>query len=95
MSTSAIPVSIIIPTLNEEENIAPLVSQIIASAVPFHEILFVDDDSTDATADIVRTLGGRHPIRLIEQNGAHRGLAGAIVTGARASESSRSSTAGR
>jgi dolichol-phosphate mannosyltransferase len=86
MSTSANPVSIIIPTLNEEENIAPLVSQIIASAVPFHEILFVDDDSTDATADIVRTLGGRHPIRLIEQNGAHRGLAGAIVTGARAAQ---------
>jgi dolichol-phosphate mannosyltransferase len=86
MSSSANPVSIIIPTLNEEENIAPLVSQIIASAVPFQEILFVDDDSTDATTDIVRTLAARHPIRLIEQNSAHRGLAGAIVTGARAAQ---------
>jgi dolichol-phosphate mannosyltransferase len=86
MSSSANPVSIIIPTLNEEENIAPLVSQIIASAVPFQEILFVDDDSTDATTDIVRTLAVRHPIRLIEQNSAHRGLAGAIVTGARAAQ---------
>src|SRR6266571_7845001 len=33
-------VSIIVPTLNEEENIAPLVAQITACAVPFREILF-------------------------------------------------------
>lgn len=76
-------VSIIVPTLNEEENIAPLVSEIIASAVPFLEILFVDDNSTDATRDMIRALAGRHPIRLIEQNGAHLGLAAAIVSGAR------------
>jgi hypothetical protein len=35
-------VSIIIPTLNEEENILPLVAEIAACAVPFREILFVD-----------------------------------------------------
>jgi dolichol-phosphate mannosyltransferase len=83
MSASANSVSIIVPTLNEEENIAPLVSQIIASAVPFREILFVDDNSTDATCDMVRALADRHPIRLIEQNGAALGLAAAIVSGAR------------
>jgi dolichol-phosphate mannosyltransferase len=79
-------VSIIVPTLNEEENIAPLVSQITACAVPFREILFVDDHSTDATRAEIRALEGSQPIRLIEQNDADLGLAGAIMSGARAAE---------
>jgi dolichol-phosphate mannosyltransferase len=82
--TSTRSVSIIVPTLNEEENIAPLLSQIIACAVPFREILFVDDHSTDATRDMIRALGGSQPIRLIEQDRADLGLAGAIMSGARA-----------
>src|SRR5436190_14198466 len=84
MSTPANSVSILVPTLNEEENIAPLISQILASAVPFREILFVDDNSTDATRDMIRALAGSHPIRLIEQDGVHLGLAGAIMLGAQA-----------
>ncbi len=82
MRTSTRSVSIIVPSLNEEANIAPLVSQIIASAVPFREILFVDDHSTDATRDMVRALAESQPIRLIEQDGADLGLAGAIMLGA-------------
>jgi dolichol-phosphate mannosyltransferase len=84
MPTSTRSVSIIVPSLNEEENIAPLVSQIIASAVPFREILFVDDHSTDATRDMARALAESKPIRLIEQDGTDLGLAGAIMLGARA-----------
>jgi dolichol-phosphate mannosyltransferase len=79
-------VSIIIPTLNEEENIVPLVSEITASPVSFREILFVDDHSTDATGDKIRALAVNHPIRLIKQDGAGPGLAGAIMSGARAAE---------
>ncbi len=85
-SARAQSVSIIVPTLNEEENIAPLVSQITACAVPFREILFVDDRSTDATRAKIRALERSHPIRLIEQDGADVGLAGAIMSGARAAE---------
>jgi dolichol-phosphate mannosyltransferase len=77
-------VSIIIPTLNEEENILPLVSEITACAVPFLEILFVDDHSTDTTRDKIRAVAGSQPIRLIAQDGAGPGLAGAIMSGARA-----------
>jgi dolichol-phosphate mannosyltransferase len=77
-------VSIIVPTLNEEENIVPLVSEINACAVPFREILFVDDDSADATRDKIRALARSHPIRLIEQDGAGPGLATAIMSGAQA-----------
>src|SRR5205085_4404331 len=77
-------ISIIVPTLNEEENIVPLVSEITACAVPFQEILFVDDHSTDATRDKIHALAGSRPIRLIEQDGAGPGLAAAIMSGARA-----------
>src|SRR6266540_927650 len=77
-------ISIIIPTLNEEENILPLVAEITACGVPFREILFVDDHSTDATCDKIRALAGSQPIRLIEQDGAGPGLATAIMSGARA-----------
>ena len=77
-------VSIIVPTLNEEENILPLVSEIAACAVPFREILFVDDHSTDGTCDRIRALAAYQPIRLIEQDGAGPGLASAIMSGAQA-----------
>ena len=86
LSASDHSVSIIVPTLNEEENIAPLVAQISACAVPFREILFVDDYSTDATRQEIRALEKSQPIRLIEQDGAELGLASAIMSGARAAQ---------
>src|SRR5437016_5029662 len=85
-SAPASSVSIVIPTLNEEENIDPLISQITACAVPFLEILFVDDHSTDNTRAKIHDLARTQPIRLIEQDGADLGLAGAIMSGARAAE---------
>jgi dolichol-phosphate mannosyltransferase len=82
--TDSNSISIIIPTLNEQQNIALLVSEISACVVPFREILFVDDHSIDETCDKVRALAGTHPIRLIEQDGAGPGLATAIMLGVRA-----------
>jgi dolichol-phosphate mannosyltransferase len=78
--------SIVIPTRNEAENVGPLVSQIAACAVPFHEILFVDEDSTDGTRDIIRSLKATQPIRLIEQDPSTPGLAAAVMSGAKAAE---------
>jgi len=83
---SAQSVSIIVPTLNEEENIVPLVSQITACAVPFREILFVDDHSSDGTRERVRALQATQPVHLVEQGDADVGLAGAIMSGARAAQ---------
>src|SRR5215216_622287 len=79
-------ISIIVPTLNEEENVAPLVSQIAECAIPFLEILFVDDHSTDDTRDKIRAIAANHPVRLIDQDNGDLGLAGAIMSGARAAE---------
>jgi dolichol-phosphate mannosyltransferase len=79
-------VSIIVSTLNEAENIAPLVAQIAATAVPFREILFVDNNSTNATRHMIRTLAATYPIRLIEQDHAELGLAAAVMSGALAAQ---------
>jgi dolichol-phosphate mannosyltransferase len=77
-------ISIIVPVLNEAENIEPLVSQIVANRVPFTEILFVDGGSTDGTRNAIDTLATRHSIGLIEQDRKSPGLAAAIMAGARA-----------
>ncbi|HEV3392770.1 MAG TPA: glycosyltransferase [Chthoniobacterales bacterium] len=89
-STIPVPdrsVSIIIPTRDEVDNIGPLVSQIVAAAAPFHEIVFVDGHSTDGTVDTIRSLSAIHPVRLIEQDPATPGLAAAILAGAAATNS--------
>jgi dolichol-phosphate mannosyltransferase len=79
-------VSIIVPVLNEAENIEPLVSKIVASGVPFHEILFVDGGSIDGTRGVIESLAARHPVRFMEQDRNAPGLAAAIMAGARAAE---------
>ena len=79
------PTAIIIPTLQEVDNILPLVEQIEQTKVPFGEIIFVDDGSTDGTREKIRALTTAHRVRLIERDGAEGGLAGAILTGANAS----------
>ncbi|MEV6928965.1 glycosyltransferase family 2 protein [Dactylosporangium sp. NPDC051485] len=50
-----------VPCLNEEENIGPLYDEIVAELAGYDdlEILFVDDGSTDATLERVRSLAAR------------------------------------
>ena len=76
--------SIIVPTMNEAENVAPLVGKILATEIPLREILFVDGGSTDSTCDAIQSLAAKYPIRLIEQEPDPPGLAAAIMAGARA-----------
>jgi len=54
---------IVIPTYNEKENIAPLISEIFTT-VPQAHILVVDDNSPDGTAAIVERLVEQYPDRL-------------------------------
>ncbi len=74
--------AVIIPTLNEAENVEPLVGQIEQTGLVFSEIVFVDDGSTDGTRETIRALVGSRPVRLIAREGGERGLAGAIMAGA-------------
>ena len=47
-------VSVILPTLNEAENIIPLIEAILTEVPAVHEIIVVDDNSPDGTADLVQ-----------------------------------------
>lgn len=80
--------SIIVPTLNERENIEPLL-ELLATAMPSPswEVIFVDDDSRDGTADHVRAIArGDRRVRCLQRIG-RRGLATACIEGVLASAS--------
>ena len=74
-------ISIIIPTYNERDNITPLVEK-IHDALSSHnyEIVFVDDNSKDGTADLVSALSHRYPVKVFVRK-SERGLASAVVYG--------------
>jgi dolichol-phosphate mannosyltransferase len=75
-------VSIVLPTYNERGNIEPLLNQLLQLQQHYSlEILVVDDDSTDGTAELVRELAHNEPaLRLIRRVG-RSGLASAIKEG--------------
>ena len=75
--------SIIVPTLNEVENIEPLVRDLVASAPAPFEIVFVDDMSTDGTRERIASRQSAMPIRLITRDSPTLGLSGAVIAGAR------------
>ena len=71
---------VIIPTYNEKENIADIISAVFALEGDFH-VLVIDDGSPDGTADIVKGLmspEGR--LHLLERSGK-LGLGTAYLTG--------------
>lgn len=74
---------VIIPTYNEKENIAKIISAVFALATPFH-VLIVDDGSPDGTASIVKTMMQKHPdsLHIIERSGK-LGLGTAYIRGFR------------
>ena len=74
--------AVILPTFNERENIAEIVARLETALHGLRwEILFVDDDSPDGTADLVRSLSRRDSrIRLIHRVG-RRGLSSACIEG--------------
>ena len=75
-------VAIILPTLNESGNLAPLVDRIEAAlGQESWEVLIVDDDSKDGTADEGRALAQTDTrVRVIQRIG-RRGLASAAIEG--------------
>lgn len=80
-------VSIIIPTYNERDNIAPLVRRLHGALSGYDcEIVFVDDNSRDGTAEAVSVLCAAYPVRLIVRRN-ERGLASAVLEGIRQTNS--------
>jgi len=74
-------VSVIIPTYNEKDNIVPLVERLSrAFANHQYEILIVDDNSQDGTAEIASTLADKYPVKVMVRT-QERGLATAVLYG--------------
>ncbi|MBD3730508.1 MAG: glycosyltransferase family 2 protein [Sphingomonadales bacterium] len=74
--------AIVLPTLNERDNIAPLVARIEDALGPEGwEAIFVDDDSKDGTADRIRELALGDPRLRVLQRIGRRGLASAAIEG--------------
>ena len=71
-------VMVMIPTFNERGNVAALVEEISGLGIPGLEILIVDDESPDGTADFVAELARTRPaLSLLRRPPpAGRGLAG-------------------
>jgi GT2 family glycosyltransferase len=72
--------SVIIPAYNSAATLARAIDSVCAQTHPAHEIIVVDDGSTDATAAVARTYG--EAVRLLQQPNA--GVAAARNAGARA-----------
>jgi dolichol-phosphate mannosyltransferase len=74
--------SIIVPTFNERENIAELIGRLeVCLEGRSWEVLFVDDDSPDGTADVVREHAAVDSrVRCVRRIG-RRGLSSACVEG--------------
>ncbi len=78
----AYDLAIVLPTFNESANVGPMVDRLAAALAGIHyEVIFVDDDSPDGTADLVRRLAcDRDYLRVIHRIG-RRGLASACIEG--------------
>ena len=82
ISVAPLELAVVLPTLNERGNIAPMVARLEAALGPSGwEAVFVDDNSHDGTADEARRIGQTDSrIRVIQRIG-RRGLASAAIEG--------------
>lgn len=75
-------VSIIVPAMNEAENLPLLVPQ-IATALDgrSYEVIIVDDNSRDATPTACQELARKYPVTLSVRKNPQHGLSGAVLHG--------------
>lgn len=66
-------VSTIIPNYNRETLIGETISNLLAQTLPPHEIIVVDDGSTDKSVDVIRSFGDK--VKLIQQSNQGPGAA--------------------
>lgn len=78
--------TVVVPTFNERRNVTPLLRKLRAALEGLSwRVIFVDDDSKDGTARLVRKHAARDPNVQCLQRIGRRGLAGAVIEGVMAS----------
>ncbi len=76
-------IAVIIPTLNEVQNIGELIPRIHDALQKEYTAVVVDDNSGDGTPQRVSDLARRYPVKLVSRCGK-RGLASAVIDGMKA-----------
>jgi glycosyltransferase involved in cell wall biosynthesis len=76
-------VSVVVPVKDEAENVAPLAREIAAAlkAEPGHEIIFIDDGSTDGTPAALTALRGEIPQLRVLRHGRNMGQSRGVRSG--------------
>lgn len=79
---SSLRLSIVVPTFNESQNVQELLGRLEATlGATGWEVIFVDDDSPDGTASVVRDIArADHRVRCLQRVG-RRGLSSACIEG--------------
>jgi glycosyltransferase involved in cell wall biosynthesis len=78
-----VDVSVLVPAKDEAENLPEFVRQAAAALkdAPFAaELVVVDDGSSDATAQVLQDLAGRHPFLRWERHRSRQGITEALRT---------------
>ena len=84
MESTPVPLelAVVIPTFNEHDNVRPVLENLAKALAGIrYEVIFVDDDSPDGTADCIRALSRSTPYVRVLQRISRRGLASACVEG--------------
>ncbi|MFZ9033203.1 MAG: glycosyltransferase family 2 protein, partial [Anaerohalosphaeraceae bacterium] len=79
-NTEKLKISAVIPAYNAEKYIARSINSVLNQTCPVDEIIVVDDGSTDSTAEVIKSYGGK--VRYIHQQNA--GVSAARNTGIQA-----------
>jgi dolichol-phosphate mannosyltransferase len=85
-TVATIELAVVVPSFNERDNIEPLIGRLARclDGVAW-EVIYVDDDSPDGTAEAVKALARRDPrVRCVHRIG-RRGLSTAVIEGIQAS----------
>ena len=94
--TATPELSVVVPVFNEQDNVAPLVREIVAalrghvssdgmqSGIAAFEVIFVDDHSRDGTLAVLRGLKREIPELRVLHHAAQSGQSTAIRTGVKA-----------
>ncbi len=84
--TSNPALSVVVPVFNEQDNVAPLIGEIVAAlrGKADFEIVYVDDHSRDATPDVLKRLKAETPELRVLRHVNQSGQSTAVRTGVKA-----------
>ena len=82
ISAAPLELAVVIPTFEERENIWPVLDRLAEALTGIHyEVIFVDDDSRDGTADCIREIARVSTNVHVLQRVHRRGLGSACIEG--------------